>query len=809
MKLYIGNVCRGEGEIYASVTSDMPLSNLSLSATSQTQDGKRSPVKLLSSGLGKDKTYVVMVPIVSYTQIVSVKAVDQQGAQLAEVTYPFKHVASAIQSRVHSVTESNDVQRIRNCDRYNLVNETRVLIDDVIADGDRSIVQGEVTFFVDDPSLEDTPIEIETFDSAGHRVNIGDWICIKDTVRPRMDYPNFRKRTIQFSLVIPASVQQFGVWGYSPTFAVTDGFKVIESWLLRDKRQAWWCKTLNAQIDPNYDHWFKDHRVNEQDLAFQREESFSIAPLYSIIVPLYKTPLPFLRDMAESVLNQTYDQFELILVNASPEDQELAKEVKAYQQQDKRVKVVNLDENRGITENTNEGIRIAQGDFLCFLDHDDILEPNALYVYTEGLQKYPDTDLLYCDEDKLKDGEYVSPYLKPDFNIDLLRGSNYVCHFLTVRKSVFDTLEYPTRVYDGAQDYHMTLRIAEKARNIFHARHVLYHWRIHANSTAASIDTKPYVQKATLRCLNEHLQRCGIPAKAVPSKRAPLYCELEYDLTEKPPVSIVIPNKDNVPVLARCISSIEQLTTYPNYEIVIVENNSTDKATFAYYDSLTSHKNIRIVKYEGPFNFAKIINFGIAQASYDYLLMLNNDTEVITPDWLERMMGPCMREDIGVVGARLLFPDRTIQHAGVAVLVSGPDHLNHRCPSTQPGYFCSAQLSMDLSAVTGACLLTKRSVFNQVNGLDEAFEVDYNDIDYCLRLREKGYLILLEMGAELIHHESVSRGHHVTEESALRFARERGMMMQRWPQFYAKGDPYMNPNFKPSSIYGALFWPDL
>lgn len=545
---------------------------------------------------------------------------------------------------------------------------------------------------------------------------------------------------------------------------------------------------------------YSELRAKRQDyLAMLDSCDFDISCSlkFSIVVPLYRTPLKFLQEMVDSVVNQIYRNWELILVNSSPECVELCTALD--QMTDDRIRVITLESNKGISGNTNFGIAEAKGDYVVFFDHDDTLDPFALYRYAERIQDCPDTDALYCDEDFLnEDGEYVAPHFKSDFNLDLLRVHNYITHLLCVRASFAKELML-RKEFDGAQDYDFLLRLVERTQNIYHVPEVLYHWRISDTSTAKSAGNKNYADDAGRRALQEHLDRCGLNGTAELTDSACFY-HIAYALNEEPLVSIVIPNKDSVEVLRRCIDSIEEKTDYRNFEILVVENNSTEDATFEYYRTVPEqYENVRIATWDGPFNYSAINNYGVGLTSGKYLLFLNNDTEVIESCWLSSMLSFCQREDVGAVGAKLLYPDDTVQHAGVMMIccrnegeMGGPIHVFNNLDRDDPGYMRRAVISQDLSAVTAACMMTKRSVFEELNGFNEDFEVAFNDVDFCLRVRSLDKLVVFDADALLYHYESFSRGYE-TGEKKIRFMREQGKLRTAWAEYYVNGDPYHGP----------------
>ena len=678
----------------------------------------------------------------------------------------------------------------------------------LVPDGDeRKLVVCKATAF---PANPDPAIpEVRVYSRDGSLLCDGA-VDLGTSLRKDDEYPSTLRYQSVFSFRIPAKAGAFRVdascgQGNASVDIAPSDFEELES--------KWAQNATPTDRDVRYDDWFTNrHRIGRNGLALQvlAAPRMEIRPVFSIIVPLFKTPLLFLEEMVESVIGQSYPYFELLLVNASPEDGELYEAVEAYCRSDERIRHIPLEGNYGITENTNYGIRAATGDFLAFLDHDDVIEPDLLYRYAQGINDYPETDLLYCDEDHLQDGKYIVPFFKPDWDPDLLCSENYVCHMLTVRKSIVDGFdELPDSRFDGSQDHNMTFLVGEKARNVYHARRVLYHWRIHEQSTAGKgASQKSYALEAERLAVQGHLDRCGINAEAVMEKRIPTRCEVVYRFDEHPGVSIVIPNKDAVDVLRTCVDSILEKTAWPEYEIVIVENNSEDTATFDFYKELEARDpRIRVVTSEtgGVFNFSKVINDGFAAARYEYCLMLNNDTAVIEKDWLEQMMGPCMREEIGAVGCKLLYPDDSYQHVGVAVgRGTGPYHVDMGLPEGTMGYYESDVLTHRVSAVTGACLLTKKSVFDQVGGLDEELAVNFNDIDYCLRLQKAGYAVLLQLATKLYHYESVSRSPSTSKENIVAFTREHGLFMSRWDRYVTLGEHYHSKNFKFMNAFRML-----
>ena len=504
------------------------------------------------------------------------------------------------------------------------------------------------------------------------------------------------------------------------------------------------------------------------------------------------------------MMYQSYANWELCLVNASPEDVHLTSLLENWAMRDKRIRVIRLEKNLGIAQNTNAGIAASTGEFIAFLDHDDFLEPDALFCYADALNKDKTIDVFYSDEDKTDEyaAHYFYPHFKSDFNIDLLHANNYMCHFLAVRKSLVDTVGGLNEKFDGAQDYDFVLRLTENTKKIYHCPRILYHWRCSNQSTAANQGNKMYAIHAGKAALNAHYKRIGWNARAQEGAVDGWY-QTKFTLKEEPLVSILIPNKDHTDDLDVCLNSFFERADYQNYEFIIIENNSVLPETFAYYEKIEKeHDNVKVVYWEAGFNYSAINNFGFKFAKGDYIMLLNNDVELITPDIFQSMLGFCMRPEVGIVGAKLLYNDHTVQHAGVLVGAGGlADHVFKGIHEDDPGYMGRAISSQDVSAVTAACLLVKRSVYEEVGGLEDEFQVAFNDVDFCLKVRKAGYLIVYDADVKLFHYESKSRGMEDTTERFIRFGNEMMLLNSKWDILSTFVDPYYNPNLSYLEYY--------
>ncbi len=559
-------------------------------------------------------------------------------------------------------------------------------------------------------------------------------------------------------------------------------------------------KTYNRLFNPamrtvEYGQWIRKHLPTERELARQRKEPLHVHPLVSIVVPCYRTPEKYLRELVSSITDQTYPDWELVLSDGSGENSPIAAYLDEIASADKRIRVLHHDKKLRIAENTNAALHEAKGEWIAFSDHDDLLVPSALYDCMKVVNRYPDTQMIYTDEDKIGPGDhFMQPNLKPDFDPDFLHSVNYICHLLLVSRALYEETGDLDPAFDGAQDYDFILRCTEHTSAIRHVPQILYHWRFFEGSTSANPEAKTYAFEAGRRAIQAWYDRQGLPAMVENGEYPGLY-RTHWHWKDEPLVSVLIPNKDHIDDLRTAIRSLLEKTTWKNLEILIIENNSEDPATFDGYRQLTDEDaRIRVVTYKGGFNYSAINNFGVREAKGAYYLFLNNDTECVS-DAVSEMMGYAMRPDVGAVGARLYYEDGTIQHAGVIVGwggVAGHAFVNQKRGVT--GYQHRIICQQDYSAVTAACMLMPAKVFKEVGGFTEELAVAFNDIDLCMKIREKGYLIVYNPFAELYHYESKSRGLENTPEKVSRFGQEVVYFKDHWPDILRDGDPYYNPN---------------
>lgn len=529
-------------------------------------------------------------------------------------------------------------------------------------------------------------------------------------------------------------------------------------------------------------------------LAAQRAQNTSGWPQISICVPVFNVPQSFFEELLASVLSQTNPHWQLCIADASDEGQ--AVEALVRQQNDARIAYTRV-ENKGISENTNQVAKLATGAYIALLDHDDILAPNAVFEMAKAANE-TDAGFIYSDE-ALFSKDILHPaagHFKPDYSPQYLLNCNYIAHFAAVRQDIFDELGGLRPEFDGSQDHDLFLRVLEKTKGAVHIPKVLYYWRQHSQSTSTGVGAKPYVRAAAMGAIQGHLQRIGRPGQVAGGKFPSTY-KVEYAIQGTPLVSIIIPSYEHPEDLDKALHSIYQKTTYPHFEVVIVENNSQKAETFAYYEKAQKEfANCRVVTFQsgGGFNFSAVCNFGRANAKGEYLLFLNNDTEVIGGEWLAEMLQLCQWPEIGVVGGMLYYPDDTVQHAGVIVGLGGyAGHSHKYAQRGRSGYMFRQACVQELSAVTGACLMTKAAVFDEVKGFDEEFTVAYNDVDYCLRVREAGYYVVFTPYAELYHYESKSRGSDEEGPAKQRFTTEQERLKARYGKALLQ-DPFYNPN---------------
>jgi GT2 family glycosyltransferase len=582
------------------------------------------------------------------------------------------------------------------------------------------------------------------------------------------------------------------------------GFQAIKLWLAN-----------RAQVQSIYDTWVAtyDTLTNSDRQAIRAHvEQMEKKPLISIIMPVYNPPAQWLSRALDSVLSQLYPHWELCVVDDASSAVYVRKVLDHYRKKDARIRVIYRSKNGHISEASNDAIAMAKGEFLALLDHDDELSEHALYMVVSKLNRQPNLDIIYSDEDKIDENQVrYDPYFKPDWNPDLFFTQNCISHLGVFRASMVRAVGGFRKGYEGAQDWDLALRIIERssADKIGHIPRILYHWRSIPGSTARGISEKNYARTAQEKMLKDHFLRQHVNAQVIPVLNGN-HWQVKYEISSPLPlVSLLIPTRDGYEVLHRCIETIFEKTTYPNFEVMIVDNQSKDPKTLEYFDKLKRERGVHLLQFDKPFNFSAINNFAASMARGEILGFLNNDLEVISSDWLDNMVQNAVRPEIGAVGALLYFPDNTIQHAGVILGVGASriaGHAYYLMPRGFHGQMGRAQLTQNLSAVTAACLVVQKSKFEEVSGFEEKLAIAFNDVDFCLRLRNKGYRNIWLPHATLYHHESASRGPEHTLEKQKRFERECAYMEKTWGQLL-QNDPAYNPNLSVDDTFALAFPP--
>jgi GT2 family glycosyltransferase len=585
------------------------------------------------------------------------------------------------------------------------------------------------------------------------------------------------------------------------------GLAAVKQKILRD--------LLPVDTAADYDTWvglYDTLTAADREAIADDVARMTSRPLISIIMPVYNTPEPYLRRALDTVLDQLYPNWELCIADDASKLPHVAEVLAEYAARDTRVKVVRREHNGHISAASNTALEIAKGEFIALMDHDDELPAHALYLAAREIVCYPDVDVIYSDEDKIdENGRRYDPYFKSDWNPDLFHGQNMVSHLGVFRRTLLTAVHGFRVGYEGSQDYDLVLRAVEKTNGarIRHIPHILYHWRVFSSSSSFSTVALPTATDAARRALQDHFDRVGLAATVGPAPGAEWYSRITYPLPDPAPmVSLLVPTRDKVELLRQCVEGLLGETDYPNLEVLVLDNNSQEAETLAYFAELEGRARVRVLSYDGPFNFSAVNNFGVRHARGEILGLINNDIKVIEPGWLSEMVRHAIRSEVGAVGAKLYYADDTIQHAGVVTGINGvANHIHKHLPREHPGYFGRLRLVQNMTCVTAACLLMRRSVYDEVGGLDEAnLAVAFNDIDLCLRVREKGYLVVWTPFAELYHLESASRGSDMAPDKIARFTREIRHMHDRWGTTLTN-DPYYNPNLTLDDVNFALAFP--
>lgn len=570
---------------------------------------------------------------------------------------------------------------------------------------------------------------------------------------------------------------------------------IIKKYGIRTALKKIFVKMEESRI--TYPEWIRKNESYDETEVQTLVKSFEYTPKISIIVPVYNIDETWLVKCIDSVVDQVYTNWELCIADDASTVEYIKPFLEKLIANDERIKVIFRKENGHISRATNSALGIATGDYVAFLDNDDELSPYALFENVKELNRNHEIDILYSDEDKISEsGKRTHPYFKSDWAPDTIMGNNYIGHFLVVRKSLVSSIGGFRVGFEGAQDHDLILRATEKTDKIRHIPKILYHWRMLDSSTAANTDSKNYAVDAGKLAIESALTRRGLKGQVKPSMYPGFYVT-SYDVKKQDKVSVIIPMRDHVEDTKKCIESIIEKTRYNNYEIIIADNGSKEKATADYFDVLRQKYSdkIRVIPMDIPFNFSKINNIAAKSAEGAYLLFLNNDTEVINSEWIDNMLGYAQLNHVGAVGAKLYYFDNTIQHSGVVLGLGGiAGHIHYNFAKNDPGYFGKLVIPTNYLAVTAACLMVKKKDFDEVGGFDENLVVAFNDVDFCVKLFDQLHLYnVVTPNAELYHYESKSRGYEDTPQKQKRFERETKILQSKWKKYIAH-DPFYNPN---------------
>ena len=781
--------CRGNGKFYLLLSvSDCDIS--SLCVTSYSSRGTQLPAYHIPV-LQDDRSFQVVLALfgAKVRQVVRLSSGPGQSVELTIHPVVFS-VASKINGRIRKKLCAD----IRNIDSRGLVSGISLSCDLVVPTPNSVIIRGQYAVNEKDaPAIRVHNLQGETIDAPcvlfPGGSSLGDAQVTSSTGTYSVELDNFDE-TVCLSL-----------WVHDNPVGSCYVLRPFHRKELRERSNNMFENAFSQQ---GYDSWLIRHRTPATTIEAQRSIRFEHEPLFSVVVPLYKTPLRFFREMADSVLAQSYANWELILVNSTPEEAGLAKLVDQYAGRDDRIRVVTLEKNYGITENTNRGIQVARGEYLCFFDHDDVLEPDILFEYAKAINGDPEINLLYCDEDKLlPDGNFGCPTFKPDFSLDMVRDNNYICHLLTVRRSAYDQIEPSGPELDGAQDHAMVLKISELGGSIHHVPKILYHWRISETSTAGNSDSKPYATTAGILAVQQHLDRVGVAACVECSHGRAFRYLASYGVKDDARVSIIAATRGDK--ITRCFLEMLSRAEFPNLEVVLVVPSSRLSCMNDCLLDVKGRMDVRCIGTDRLFSYSEWLNLGASKATGDVLVTCHDDIDAVNPTWLKVLAGHALREDVGAVGTMTVSLDGLIQQAGLALVGGSVVNLSSGIYMESPGYIYYPLTTRNVSAVSGVCLAMRRSIFEEMDGFDERYVHSFADIDYCLRVNELGKLVVYTPEAVLRH---IARTDSTSDGSGARSAqyyKDRALLTSRWADAFSKGDPFFNPNFSRNPVDAAQY----
>lgn len=802
MSIAITSVRRLREGLIAEVRLSEDATDCTLVARAATTDGTELPVRAVHGG--EEGEWSCTLSALTITQVLNLSAVSWEGTTVEERTLKLNPLATRMPLPMDVLRRPRHAGP-QTLDTRKAMDEWHVTVDRLMAIQDgMDICHGHATVVGAGRQAVEGCVNVSVLDARGHDLTAGSWVCLSDEIHPQGTYQGFFERRVEFSVKVPSATTTLVVW-MRPTEGseVPGGFASLGPRQTQVLREIWRRQATDAHDDQVYETWFTEkHAVTPAELSMQQDASFDRGPDFSLVAALHDVAPDALREMVESVLAQSYGHLELVLVNSAPDNKHLASAVRGLELADARVKSVPLAADFGLAAALSEGIDAATGDYVCLLGEGDLLALDALWQLASAIDRNPEADLLYTDEDRIEHGHHVRPHFKPDWDPDLLLGNNYLGGLTVVRKALLEDMETMQPELDGAQNYRVALYASARARKVVHVPRVLYHARKATRKAAGAANMAP-----ALAALRQHLEELDGTATARCSARVPQGLEVSFGLPEpdeQPMVSVIIVNRDNVASLERCLTSIREHTTYGNYEVVIVEQGSVEPETFEFYRRAEEEdERVRTIFYQGDAGAeqARLINFGVSRAKGDYLLLLSPRTEATDAGWMGRLVSLCMREDTGAAGARLVRTDGTISLSGVALAPSGPVAMGRYLPSTDSSS-PSVSLLHTVTMAPGACLMVDAAAFRKVGGMAVEFATRFGTEDLCLRLWARGYRVVLDPQVTLTHYRPLYDD-EVDDMSAHRLEAI-GRLWESWPFGPDATDPRLGPNVDPESPYRIL-----
>lgn len=795
MLVKLACICRGNAKVYALFDCDGNDSDSEIVASCFLSGGEPVPsqtVRILSGD--NHESIVVVFPLSTHAITLILEHRNSSKTGKSEAIYRRRFTAFYVKwaSRFNYRFRTHLASQIRDCEKDRSLTRDEIDVVGIIPMAGSTIYRCSATM----PNGQEDSYQINVLDDRFRNTEI---IPIEMGISetPRDFRSPVDKTSIQFSIKLPGS----GV-GYNIILYRNDSISAFET-ISEPRRhlleKSYEKRIQNASTNPEYSDWLKENKARNADLIAQKLIEFDYSPLISLILNPGNTSLDHLKETFESVNSQSYSRWQLIVPTCTQKDGTAAEKALSTFKADSRIKVLEAESSRNVSQAVKHAIEESKGGFIAFLSGGDVLAPDALYEYVFALNQDPRIDIFYSDSDEIDArGRHFNPYYKPDYSEFLMRETNYMRHFNMVRSNLLKGTSLEEVTSNDALSYDILLKCLEQSANVHHCSRILYSSRKRSGKKTSTVNAESKL------VLERHLARLGIDADVSDNGESSVFCT-KYTVAGYPKVSIIIPSKDNKNILARCVRSIIDKSTYSNFEIIIVENNSEEPGTFGIYEVLQEmDRRVQILVWNAEFNYSGINNYGAEHATGDYLLFLNNDTEIISADWIENLLGVCQQEGVGAVGAKLLYADDTIQHGGIIVQASSCDHINSNLPQDAKGYFNTALTTREVSAVTAACLMCPMPVFQEVGGFDPEFAVAYNDVDFCLKVERAGYRVIFNAHCLLRHYESLTRGRDNTMKAVLRDRKELSLLAYKWSDRYVSNDPYSNANLDTWSTYFNL-----